>query len=122
VHECGSKGTGPSCFASGYEEYALLHVADGPVLTSKPGGKVFNFGVARVEARALAAEKYITIPLGSGDVGLISQPTFEKVEMAGRPLGGSFSFGILDSPTLRWEHLEDIQFVIKYRYWSPVAQ
>ena len=40
----------------------------------------------------------------------------------GRPLDGSYRLRIWDSPALKWNRLEDIQVILKYRYWSRLTK
>jgi hypothetical protein len=123
VLDC-SLETTSSCYGSGYVEYSLDHTAfDVEVLShEKPKeAQKFNFGLGSINrGKGLAAERFITLPLGSVDQALLSQPAFEKSEYMGRPLDGSYTMRIYDKPSLRWNNLEDIQFVLKYRYWSRI--
>ena len=38
----------------------------------------------------------------------------------GRPLEGTYRLRIWDSPELRWDRIDDIQFLLTYRYWTKV--
>jgi hypothetical protein len=119
VHDCSAKPS-PSCYGSGYEEYSLVHSASNVAIQNPVDGQeFFEFGAQSVNhAKALAAEKFITLPLGSGDASLIGQPEIEKVELRGRPVEGVYQLVVHDSPSLRWDRVEDIQIMIKYRYWA----
>jgi hypothetical protein len=61
------------------------------------------------------------MPIASADQSLLQQPGILKPELRGRPLDGTYSLRIYDSPALRWEKLDDVQIVFKYRYWSRIA-
>ncbi len=121
VYDCGSNPS-QSCFASAYLDYSIDHDAfQVPVLPWDGVPQVFNFGSAGINhGKGLAAERYITVPISSADQGLLTQPGVEKPEYRGRPLDGSYRFRIWDSPSLVWNRLEDVQFVLKYRYWSRI--
>ncbi|HMR73851.1 MAG TPA: hypothetical protein PKD61_02025, partial [Polyangiaceae bacterium] len=123
VVDCSVEAT-PSCFGSAYVDYTLAHSAfDVMVLSHKRPKEAqhFNFGLASINhGKALAAERFITLPIGSADSALLSQPAFEKIEFRGRPIEGSYRVRIFDKPSLRWNKVEDIQLVLKYRYWSRI--
>lgn len=123
VRDC-SDVPSAGCFGSGYLEYTLRHDGSAaPVLDWAGHARVFDFGIGQVEhGKALTAERYITTPIGSADGALLGQPGIEKPEFKGRPLDGSYNFRIFDHPALRWNRLEDVQFVLKYRYWSRVTK
>ncbi|MCL2825424.1 MAG: hypothetical protein FWD57_15640, partial [Polyangiaceae bacterium] len=125
VRDC-PEGSGMSCYGSGFTEYSLDHNAfeielvgwDGKVTAANPP---FNFGLASINhGKALSTERYITFPIGSADSSMLSQPGIEKTEFRGRPLDGSYRLRIWDDGSLQWDRLEDIQLVIKYRYWSKI--
>jgi hypothetical protein len=121
VHDCQLTGTG-SCYGSGFSEYTLAHDAyDTGIIGWDGNVQKFNFGSASIHhGKALSAERFITMPLGSADQGLLSQPGIEKPELRGRPLEGSYRLRIWDSPALVWNKLEDVQIILKYRYWSVI--
>jgi hypothetical protein len=112
------------CYGSGFIEYSLEHEAErAGVLDWNGDVRFFRFGVGNIQhAKALAAERYITMPLGASDSSLISQPGIQKVELMGRPLDGAYHLRIWDTPALKWERLDDIQVVLRYRYWSRVSK
>lgn len=121
VYDC-TANPSQSCFGSAFIEFTLDHDAfNVPVLPWDGIAQVFNFGSAGINhGKALTAEKYITLPVGSGDQSLLAQPGIEKPEYRGRPLDGSYRLRIWDSPYLMWNRLEDIQLILKYRYWSRI--
>lgn len=111
----------PSCQASAYIEYDLVHIANNVPIVSSHDERNFNFGTGSVRhGKGLAAERYLTIPLGPTDSQLTSQTQFVKRELWGRPLSGLYKLRIYDQPALRWDRLEDIQLLLSYRYWAPV--
>ncbi len=121
VRDCAATPT-PSCYGSGFQEYTLLHDAhDVGILTWHKDRYPFDFGRGHIEhAKALAAERYLTVPFGSTDLGLLTQPGIEKTEFRGRPLDGSYRLRIWDSPSLHWDKVDDVQLILKYHYWSVV--
>jgi len=118
-----SKDGDQSCYGSGYLEYTLDHDAFlVNVLGYDNKSAPFNFGSAAINhGKGLAAERYMTIPLSGADSALLAQPSIEKPEFRGRPLDGSYHLRIWDRPGLTWEHLEDVQLVLRYRYWSNIT-
>ncbi|MCC6903008.1 MAG: hypothetical protein IT377_28825 [Polyangiaceae bacterium] len=121
VYDC-TANPSQSCFGSAFIEYTIDHDAfQAGVIDWKGDVQTFNFGSAGINhGKALAAEKYITLPIGSGDQNLLAQPGIEKPEYRGRPLDGSYRLRIWDSPYLMWNRLVDIQLVLTYRYWSRI--
>jgi hypothetical protein len=121
LRDCTLAGT-PSCYGSGFSEYTLSHDAFNAGILGWDGNvRDFNFGLASINhAKALSAERFITMPFGAADVGLLAQPGIEKQELRGRPLEGSYRLRIWENPALVWGRLEDVQIIFKYRYWSPI--
>jgi hypothetical protein len=121
VIDCTSNPTA-SCFGSGYLEYDLQHAAFRIPMQDHSGEVTcFDFGNAAVRGgKALASERFITLPIGSADMELIQQPAFTKTELAGRPLSGQYKLRIKDNPSLSWDKVEDIQLVLGYGYWSGI--
>ena len=114
----------PSCYGSAYVEYDLTHHAFNVPMTDYVGDvRCFNFGAGKINSgKALAAERYLTLPIGSADSGLVEQSAFLKPEFAGRPLSGAYRLRIKDSPALVWENVDDIQILFRYDYWSRVER
>jgi hypothetical protein len=82
----------------------------------------FDFGEGAIRhGKALTAERYLTVPLSGADTSLLSATGITKTELRGRPLDGRYRLRIYESPALRWSNLEDIQLMIRYRYWSRVT-
>lgn len=123
VVDCALEPTA-ACYGSAYLEYTFDHSAfDVPVISHfKPkDAQHFNFGMGSINfGKALAAERFITLPIGSADSALLAQPAFEKNEFRGRPLEGTYRLKIKDKPSLKWSQVEDIQIILKYRYWSRI--
>ncbi len=120
--DCG-RDARASCGANAYLEYDLDHRASRVAVLSAHDQQEFDFGSGVIHhGKALAAERYLSIPLGATDQSLIEQPSFRKRELVGRPLDGAYRLRIYDSPSLRWDRLEDVQLLLHYRYWSPVSR
>jgi hypothetical protein len=123
VRDCTSEPT-TGCFGTGYTEYTLEHdAATAGILDWNGDIRMFDFGFATIQrGKALSAERTISMPISSNDQALLAQPGIEKPELRGRPLDGNYHLRIWDSPSLKWERLDDIQFVLKYRYWSKIER
>jgi hypothetical protein len=121
VREC-SSGSGPACYGTGYLEFSLQHDGRNALLIDwANNARYFDFGLGNIEhGKALAAERFITMPVSSADQALLSQPGILKPEFRGRPLEGSYRLRIWDDAALRWDRLEDVQVILKYRYWSRI--
>ncbi|MFI5297733.1 MAG: hypothetical protein ACHREM_06495 [Polyangiales bacterium] len=121
VHDCTNSPT-PGCYADSYVDYTLEHAAARVSIVGWDGlAQSFNYGVADVNhGKALAAERYITVPVSGADSALLFTPATEKVEFRGRPLDGTYRLKIWDSPFLIFDRLQDVQIVVKYKYWSPI--
>ncbi len=111
-----------SCYGSGFVEYDLTHTAfNVPLIDSEGKTTCFNFGGGAIRnGKALAIERFLTLPLSGADEGLISQNSLRRTQFAGRPLSGSYRLRIKDTPALVWENVEDVQLMLDYRYWSAV--
>ena len=121
VLECGP-GSDPSCYSTAHVEFQLEHAAHSVPITDYHGeSTAFDFGVGTIRrGKAIAAERYLTSPLSSTDLALISQPQFTKPELRGRPLSGAYRLRIYNTENLQWQRVEDIQLMLNYRYWSRV--
>jgi hypothetical protein len=115
-------GQGASCFANGFLEYDLFHSAlRAEIVDYADEARCFNFGSAAVRhGKALVTERYLGIPLSSNDREQIEQDSFLSTTLAGRPLSGTYRLRIYENDALRWENVEDIQLLLKHRYWSRV--
>jgi hypothetical protein len=121
VTDCGDVDAS-SCYGQGYIEYDLEHFARNiPIEDYLETTRCFDFGVGHVRSgKALATERFLTLPLGSADAELISQNAFLRGEMTGRPLSGTYTLRIKDTPRLSWQNVDDVQILVNYRYWSRV--
>jgi len=123
VIDC-SQATATRCNGSVYVQYDLDYVAYNVPLDDYEGGtRCFDFGMGSVRSgKALASERFITLPISSADRDLIDASPFLKPEFSGRPLSGAYRLRIHDEPQLVWKNVEDIQIVMNYGYWSRVAR
>jgi hypothetical protein len=121
VIDCSSDPT-PACYANGSVQYTLDHNGENVGVLAFDGQyRPFNFGIATIDhGNALAAERYITTPVGSADQSLLQQPGILQVPFRGRPLDGVYTLKIYDSPALNFDQLQDIQIILNYHYWSPI--
>jgi hypothetical protein len=122
IRDCGASSS-PDCYGSGFVEYSLEHDGtDVGVLAYDGQAREFDFGVASIQhGKALTAERYITLPIASADQVLLNQAGIMKPELRGRPIDGTYRLRIHESAALQWNRLEDIQLVMKSRYWSHIA-
>ncbi|MBX3249364.1 MAG: hypothetical protein KF901_19460 [Myxococcales bacterium] len=69
-----------------------------------------------VAGRALAAERVLTNPISGADRSLLSG--YERAELWGRPLMGTYTVRIHGRPEIVWERLQDVQVLLQYRFWT----
>ncbi|MBK8994461.1 MAG: hypothetical protein IPM35_01725 [Myxococcales bacterium] len=106
-----------SCYYNGFLEYTLSHAGD-TIIRNYTGGSMpakLDRGVIE-HGKLLAAERTITNPPSSSDSALME--TYMKHEYKGRPLQGLYTIRIWERPGLRWDHIDDLQLVWKYHYWT----
>lgn len=122
VLDCGDTPSA-SCYARGYLEYDLEHAAyNVPILDHAGDAHCFDFATGAIRSgKALAIERYLSLPLGSADAELTSQAAFKKPELAGRPISGAYKFRIKETEQLNWDRVDDVQLLLDYRYWSRVT-
>ncbi len=117
VRDCSTVTTGQTCHGAGYATYTLLH--EGPYFVRNHLGADFEASLfnGRIEhARALAAERYITNPIGSTDRGLLND--YMRREYAGRPLNGVLRLRVWEEPGVNFQAIQDVQLIIDYGYWT----
>ncbi len=116
VRTCEGSQTPGTCAANAFIPYTLAHFGKADV-SAYEGGMTFNLPVARIEhGKALAAEVVVTNPLTSNHSQLLG--SYFKSGLRGRPLSGSYMLRIWETPELDWRRVEDIQLVLRYRYWT----
>jgi len=117
LKKCDSDTDPLACFGNASVQYTLTH--NGPFVVRNHAGDDFIaklFPGTIEHARALAAERYLTNPMGSADISLLTD--YMRSEFQGRPLTGNYAVRIWEDPTVDLEHMEDIQIVLRYRYWT----
>lgn len=116
LRDCRLSGTG-SCYSSGNLSISILHQGDLLVRNTFGGTYLAPLFPGRIEsARALAAERYLTNPLSSADGALIEP--YARAEFQGRPLAGTVLLRVWDEDGLVFRNLEDVQIMVRYRYWQ----
>lgn len=117
VRNCEASDAPSTCYSAGFVPYSIEH--DGPFFVSTHDGRDFRAYLfdGRIEhARGLAAERYLTNPLSSTDRDLLTD--YMRSELQGRPLDGNFTIRVWDEPGVDFNAIEDIQLVLKYKYWT----
>lgn len=108
---------GASCYGNGFAEYTLIHGGDTQIRNWEGGSLPVLLDRAYIEhGKALANERTITNPPSSGDLSVLD--SYMKGELKGRPIQGSYTIRIWESPSLRWQQVQDIQLVWRYHYWT----
>ncbi len=117
INGCAGSSSPTACSGSGFVPYTLSHV--GPFYVRNYQGQDFEahlFDGNIEHARGLSTERYITNPLSSSDESLIEQ--YMRAEFQGRPLDGNFVLKVWDGDGTNFDAIKDIQFVLRYRYWT----
>lgn len=117
TRDCEDSPTPSTCFSGGFIPYSIVHL--GPYYVRNYGGEDYQAQLftGRIEhARGLAAERYLTNPLGSADRELITP--YLRSELNGRPLDGTFLIRVWEEEGVRFDGIEDVQLVLGYRYWT----
>jgi hypothetical protein len=117
VRNCENSDTPSTCYSGGFVPYSVEH--NGPFFVRTHDGRDFRAHLfdGRIEhARGLAAERYLTNPLSSTDRDLLTD--YMRSELQGRPLDGNFTIRVWDEPGVDFNAIEDIQLVLKYKYWT----
>lgn len=110
-------GKPSSCYYNGFLEYTLIHSGNTYIRSYTGWNMPAKLDRAFIEhGKLLATERIITNPPSSTDLGLLEP--YMKGEYKGRPVHGLYTLRIWDQPGLRWEQLEDLQLIWKYRYWT----
>jgi hypothetical protein len=116
TRDCSRVSAG-SCYAAGFIPYSIQH--DGPFFVRNHIGGDFEakiFPGAIEHARGLAAERVVTNPISSADRDLLQD--YQRRELRGRPLDGVFTLRVWEEPGVSFSAIEDVQLVLKYRYWT----
>lgn len=117
TRDCSASTTPATCYGAGFIPYSLEQ--RGPFFVKNEKGIDYQFDLfpGRIEhARGLATERYLTNPISSPDQQLLT--SYMRPELRGRPLDGNFTIRIWDEPGVTFNTIEDVQLVLKYRYWT----
>lgn len=117
LRACETSTSPSTCFGSGFVPYSLYH--KGPYFVRNHYGEDYRahlFEGVIEHARGLAAERYLSNPIGKTDRELLED--FTRTEYQGRPLDGHFVLRVWEEPGVNFSALEDVQLILKYRYWS----
>jgi hypothetical protein len=117
VKNCGTSALPQPCYANNFLQFTLHH--DEPFRVRNHDGRVYYAPLhpGRVQqGKALAAERYLTNPISSADRGMLED--YWRTELRGRPLEGNYTLRIYENEEVDFTKLEDVQFVMKYRYWT----
>jgi hypothetical protein len=117
TRDCTDSSTPQACYGAAYVPYSLAHL--GPYYVRNHLGEDYEahlFQGAIEHARGVAAERYISNPIGSSDKELLEQ--YMRTELRGRPLDGTFVLRVWDESGVNFGGIEDVQLAIDYRYWT----
>jgi hypothetical protein len=117
ILSCEQSDSPLSCHGSGNLQYSLIH--SGPYFVRNHEGedaRLFLYEGHIDHARGLAAERYFGNPIGGDDASLLDQ--YLRTEFRGRPLDGNFTLRVWEKPGVNFDRIEDVQLVLKYRYWT----
>ncbi len=117
VRDCSDSTLPSTCNASANVPYSIEHV--GPYAVRNHEGEIYQapLFIGHIEhGRGLAAERYITNPISSADRSLLEP--YEHGELSGRPLTGHYVLRVWDTDGVSFPHIEDVQIILGYRYWT----
>jgi hypothetical protein len=117
IRNCEEEPLPSTCHGAGYVTYSLEH--QGPYIVRNHFGQDFEAKLfpGNIEhARGLGNERYLTNPLSSADGELIAE--YLRHEFKGRPLDGNFSLRVWEEPGFNFHAIQDVQVLLKYRYWT----
>ncbi|MFT3928614.1 MAG: hypothetical protein QM778_39155 [Myxococcales bacterium] len=117
LKDCALSNLPSSCYGGSFLQYSLQQT--GPYRIRNYEGEAVRASLYTgqiQQAKALLAERYLSNPVSSADRGLIAD--YWRSELRGRPMDGSFKLRVYDADGLDWNQLEDVQLVLRYRYWT----
>jgi hypothetical protein len=115
VRDC--DGGGAACYSIGYVPVSIYHRGPFTVRNHTGADQIVNLFNGRIEsAKGLALERYLTNPLSSSDEQLLTP--YLRSEFQGRPLDGNFVIRLWDDEGFDFEKVQDVQLLVKYRYWT----
>jgi hypothetical protein len=117
VKDCSKNALSSACYAGNFLQYSLKH--GGPFRIRNYDGDVVDaplFSGNVQQAKGLLAERYVTNPLSSSDTSLLKD--YWRDEFRGRPIDGNFVLRVYEGEGVNFNALEDVQLVLRYRYWT----
>ncbi|MBI2896566.1 MAG: hypothetical protein HYY06_23610, partial [Deltaproteobacteria bacterium] len=104
--------------SNAFVPFTLVHEGEDIPIRNHDGDTIdFDFERGFIEhGKALTTEAVLTNPLTSSAETLLAP--YYKEELRGRPLAGHYTLRIWEDPALQWENVEDVQIVLRYRYWT----
>jgi hypothetical protein len=106
-----------TCYSNAFLQYSLRHGGSFSVRNHRGENVNFYLPAAWIEhQKALSTETVLTNPALGAQRELLAD--FMNTEFWGRPLTGGYLLKIWDTDGLVWPHVEDIQIVFRYRYWT----
>lgn len=119
VLNCSNALAPANCAANQWLSYDLMQMGDVSIRNHHDEANVRTFNIPTGNIRggkAWVAEQVIGYPISGAHQNALAQ--MQKVSLMGRPLQGIFELRIYETPELNWEHVEDIQLVLGYHYWT----
>ena len=117
IRDCSTSSSPSTCYSNATVPFSLTH--RGPHDVRSYDGAFVDADIfpATIEhGRALAADRYATNPMSTGDSSLLMP--LSSTQFRGRPLTGSYTLRIWEDEGVRFDHLEDVQVVLGYGYWT----
>jgi len=117
VIDCSQTSYPSTCYTNSFLQYTLQHGGNVTVRNHLGENIPFYLPTASIEhQKALSTETVLTNPPTGNQRELLTE--YMNKEFWGRPLTGDYLLKIWDTEGLFWPHVEDIQIVLKYRYWT----
>jgi hypothetical protein len=117
LFDCENAARPMECYGDGNVQYSMRHEGETVLESWDHQQRRFAFEPGVItRARALADERWLTNPLSSTDTGLLAPYT--RAEWHGRPLAGTYTIEIKGRDEMEWRHLENVQILLRYHYWT----
>jgi len=117
VIDCTMTDYSTTCYTNAFIEYSLKHGGSFEVRNHRGEDVDYYLPSAWIEhKKALNTETVLTNPATGSQRELLAD--YMNGELWGRPLTGDYVLRIWDKDGLVWNHIEDIQVVLRYHYWT----